>query len=718
MRELHLGGTATASGPAPPTFAPDAPAPRPGPAAPGPVLPEIQALRAAAVLLVVVYHLWPSVLSGGYVGVDVFFAISGFLITGHLLREVDKEGRVSLAGFWARRARRLLPASLTTLFFCGLATIAVVPEVHWQSFLDDIRASATYVQNWHLASTSVDYLRAEDAPSPVQHFWSLSAEEQFYLVWPILILAATVVGRGHRIYRRRRILLILGGVTAVSFIYSVVLTASDPAQAYFITPTRAWEFGAGGLLALVGMTGRGRALPRIALAWAGIAAIAVAALLYTDSTPFPSYTALLPVLGTLAIIQAGAPTGLLSPSAGYRVRSVQFFGDISYSLYLWHWPLLVLAPYVLSHDTTDPIRALVFVLGVGFAWASKVYIEDPVRQNRTLSRARPVLTFALALFITAGVYSIAVTGSDHVEDKLRDAQAKTEETIAERPPCFGAASQDPRVPCRNPALRLTVVPSPLEARNEENPACTRKTKVSSVSICEFGVPPAEAKRTFALIGDSHATHWRAGMEVVAKKEGWHGLSITRTGCPFSRAPYDLPEPTRSRCIQWNREVPRMLAKNPQVDTVVLSNITGGKVEVPAGKTMAEAKLDGYRAAWEALPPNIKHIVVLRDTPKVHTDTLDCVDAATADDKEAGPACSVARSKAIADDPAARAARQIGPPRAQVVDMSNYLCDPKRCDVVIGGVLVYKDVHHLTREYSTTLGPYLDRKISHLADAWG
>lgn len=685
------------------------------------VRPEIQALRAAAVLLVVIYHLWPSVLSGGYVGVDVFFAISGFLITSHLLKEVDAGGRVSLASFWARRARRLLPASLSTLLFCAVATILFVPEIHWQSFLADIRASTFYFQNWHLASTSVDYLRAADAPSPVQHFWSLSAEEQFYLVWPVLILLAALAGTGRarraRPLIRRRILLVLGLVTIASFVTSVLLTSSDPAQAYFITPTRAWEFGAGGLLALLAVSGSGPVLLRSLLAWGGIVAIGATAVLYTDGTPFPGYTALLPVLGTLAIIQAGAPDALFTPTRVFRLRPVQFFGDISYSLYLWHWPLLILAPFVLDHDTTDPMRALVFVLSIGFAWGSKVFIEDPVRRSRLLSRGRPVITFGLTVAATALVFSVAAAGSQHVTNKLREAKAKTEKTVASRPRCFGAASLDPNRACVNPALAKTVVPSPLEARNEENPACTRKTKVGSVSVCEFGVAPDKARRTFALIGDSHATHWRAGMEVVADAEKWHGLSITRTGCPYSRAVYVLPEPTRTNCINWNRQVPAMLAKHPEVDTVFVSNITGGHVERAPGKSEAQTKLQGYRDGWAAFPPSVKHIVVLRDTPKVHGDTLDCVDNATAAGKAAGPACAVRRLSAIDDDPAARVARQTGPPAAQVADMTNYICGVKRCDVVVGGVLVYKDVHHLTREYSTTLGPYLLRKIRHLAEAW-
>lgn len=679
---------------------------------------EIQALRAAAVLLVVVYHLWPSVVRGGYVGVDVFFAISGFLITAHLLREADRRHTVALGAFWARRARRLLPASLTTLLFCAVATIIFVPETHWQSFLADIRASTFYFQNWHLAATSVDYLRSADAPSPVQHFWSLSAEEQFYLVWPLLILGATLVARhSGRVQRRRRVLGVLGTVTVASFACSVLLTSSDPAQAYFVTPTRAWEFGAGGLLALLGRTGRGPDPVRALLSWAGVAAITVSALLYTDATPFPGYTALLPILGTLAVIQAGAPATRLSPTAAFRLRPVQFFGDVSYSLYLWHWPLLILAPFVLAHDTTDAIRGGVLVTGIFAAWVSKVAIEDPIRRSALLGRARPQLTFAVMLLGTLAVFGVAAGGTRHVDEKLRQAQERTQRLVAANPRCFGAASHNPNRRCVNPRLRLMVVPSPLEARNEENPACTRKTKVASVSVCEFGVPPAQARRTFVLIGDSHATHWRAGLETVAADQRWHGLSITRTGCPYSRTVYVLPEPTRSRCIAWNRQVPAMLARHPEVDTVVVSNITGGRVEVPRGKTTRQAKQDGYRAGWAAFPPTVKHIIVLRDTPKVHGNTLDCVDSARGRKVPAGPACSVLRRTAIDDDPAARVARRIGPPRAQVVDMSNYLCGRRRCNVVIGGVLVYKDVHHLTREYSTTLGPYLNRKIVHLVAAW-
>jgi peptidoglycan/LPS O-acetylase OafA/YrhL len=247
---------------------------------------EIQALRAAAVALVLVYHLWPAVLPGGFVGVDVFFAISGFLITSLLLREAERTGRVSLRAFWARRARRILPAALLTVLVCALATVAFVPLTHWDQFFAEMRASTAYVQNWQLAGDAVDYLAAANAPSPVQHYWSLSIEEQFYLLWPVLIAAALAVTRRRPARVRRAVVAAaLAGATALSLFYSMAHTAADPAAAYFVTPTRAWELGAGALLALVAPFDRSSAALRSLLSWVGIAAIAVAALTYTAATP-------------------------------------------------------------------------------------------------------------------------------------------------------------------------------------------------------------------------------------------------------------------------------------------------------------------------------------------------------------------------------------------------------------------------------------------------
>src|SRR3954470_16690257 len=277
--------------------------------------PEIQALRAIAVGIVVIYHFWPRLLPGGFVGVDVFFVISGFLITSQLLREVDRTGSISMAGFWARRARRILPPALFVLLFCAVATILFVPLNYWQQFFDELRASTTYGQNWHLAASAVNYFSADNPVSPVQHFWSLSAEEQFYVVWPLMILLVAGVTRIRPLRAgRRSIGLVIGALTLVSLAYGIYWTAADPAAAYFVTPTRAWEFGAGGILALFAARPRVDTKAIAALSWAGLVAIGLAAATYSDATAFPGVAALLPVLGAVAVIYAGSPLTRPSPA--------------------------------------------------------------------------------------------------------------------------------------------------------------------------------------------------------------------------------------------------------------------------------------------------------------------------------------------------------------------------------------------------------------------
>ena len=253
------------------------------------IRPEIQALRAVAVSLVLVYHFWPAELRGGYVGVDVFFAISGFLITTQLLREVDRTGRLSMTAFWARRARRILPAALVVLLFCALATVLFVPEIYWRQFFGEMRASTEYAQNWHLAAAAVRYGAADSAPTSLQHFWSLSAEEQFYLVWPILILlAVSVAGLRDVRIRRASMALVMLALVAGSLTYGINRTAADPAAAYFVTPTRAWEFGMGGLVALLPSFETAWPALRSALSWLGLGAIAFAAVTFDAATPFPA----------------------------------------------------------------------------------------------------------------------------------------------------------------------------------------------------------------------------------------------------------------------------------------------------------------------------------------------------------------------------------------------------------------------------------------------
>jgi peptidoglycan/LPS O-acetylase OafA/YrhL len=675
------------------------------------VRPEIQALRAVAVLTVVIYHVWPEAMPGGFVGVDVFFAISGFLITAHLVREVDRTGTLALWQFWARRMRRLLPAALLTLFVCAVATIALVPQLYWQQFLTEIGTSTAYVQNWQLASDAVDYLGADNRRSPVQHFWSLSAEEQFYVLWPLLIIVAAWTAR-----RRLAIAGVLLTVTGLSLWYSISETASNPAAAYFVTPTRAWEFGAGGLLALLGARA---ALPdraRAVLSWAGLAAVAYAAIAYSTDTAFPGWAAVVPVAGALAVIHAGMPAAGWAPSRILRVRPAQFLGDISYSVYLWHWPLLVFAPFVFTNPSPTALRIAVPVLTVLLAWVTKLYVEDPVRRSAWLS-AQPRMTFACSAAATAVLAVVLIGGTTHVEAQIREAKREQVKVVEHRPACFGAASTDRLRPCNNRALRTKVVPLPVAAKREDNAPCPNFRKERGVSVCDFGVKPAQAKRTIALLGDSHASHWRAPLDQVAREHGWRGLSATRTSCVFSKATKLTPEPTRTQCLDWVENVPHFFRKHPEIDTVFIVAIAGGKVKVPRGRTMFEAKINGVRRAWQTLPATVKHIIVIRDTPRIFRRTVDCIDAAIKAGRPAAGACSLPRASALEADPAVIAARKEHSPRVQAIDLTEIFCSPHVCNPVIGGALVYKDLHHFTRTFAETLSAPLGRKIDALMREW-
>ena len=673
------------------------------------VRPEIQALRALAVALVVVYHLWPTALPGGFVGVDVFFAISGFLITSMLLREIDREGKVRLVAFWARRARRLLPAALVTLLACAVATAVLVPLFYREGFLTDIRASAAYVQNWHLAAVETDYFASEGAPSPVQHFWSLSAEEQFYVAWPLLPALALLATRGRSARAKRRCVgLAMGVLTAASFGWSLLQTTADPVVAYFATPTRAWEFGVGGLLAFAPAE-RLTPVLRGALSWLGLAAIALAACAYTDETRFPGSAALLPVVGALAVIRAGAPRCAGAPSPLMCLRPVQRLGDISYSVYLWHWPLIILAPFALGGAGDTDTRIGVLMLTLLVAWLSKRFIEDPLRAAPVLLRRPPAWTLAGSACATGVVLAAIAAGIGHVEGEISAAQRATDRVLATRPACFGAASRDPVQPCRNPRLRLMVVPTPIEAAKRRNAPC--ELHAGLPSVCEFGVPARRAARTIALIGDSHASHWRAAVAVLAERNRWRGLSMTHSGCPFSKATKVLAQPALAQCLAWNRAVLRFLRRHPEVKTVFVSEVSGGRGFFPAGGRSAwESAVAGYAAAWRALPRSVEQVFVIRDTPKAQAGTPSCVQEALRRRRPAGAVCALSRRSALDADPAAVAAARSSAARVRGVDLTRFICDPRRCFPVVGGALVYKDQHHLTTVFAQTLGPYLQRAV--------
>ena len=361
---------------------------------------DIQGLRAVAVLTVIAAHAGVSFLPGGYVGVDVFFVISGFLITQILLREAVHSGGVSLVGFYARRARRILPAAGVVL------VVTLVASLIWMSVLEaidlakDALWSAAFAANIRFAQEGVDYFAADEAPSPIQHFWSLAVEEQFYLVWPLLVALCfwSVAGRGHQpgIAVRALVVLILT-MGAVSLVWSVVRTGAEPGLAYFSSLTRAWELAVGAGVALAvhaGRTLRNRAANEV-LAWAGLAAVGVACVAYDETTSFPGYAALLPVLGSGAAIWSGAGRTAEVRTCAARLLSLapsmRHVGNWSYSLYLWHWPMLIVPATVLGRDLTSGETLLAMAAVLPLSALTYRLVETPFRTGTAWHRPRRTL---------------------------------------------------------------------------------------------------------------------------------------------------------------------------------------------------------------------------------------------------------------------------------------------------------------------------------------
>lgn len=382
--------------------------------------PEIQALRAVAVGAVVLHHGWPAVAPAGYMGVDVFFVVSGFLITGLLMREAERTGRISLSQFYLRRARRILPASLVVLFAVSVLTLALVPQREWRQWFREIVASALYFENWQLAIDSQVPQRADLESTPVQHFWSLSVEEQFYLFWPLLLLLALWFAARRASSSTRVALVIVGAASAASFALSIVLTAQDANLAYFSTFARTWEFGVGGMLALVAASPRPvHAGLRAAVSWIGLVFIVVPIVAFRSPEVFPGFVAVIPVVGTLGVIWAGMPEVSWSPTRMAAVRPVQWVGDVSYSLYLWHWPIFMFTPYLTGMPSPPWLMALLVALSLVVAGISKRWIEDPFRQGRRAMSLRPATMLAglgvmIAVIVGTGMVAPGVAAERHV----------------------------------------------------------------------------------------------------------------------------------------------------------------------------------------------------------------------------------------------------------------------------------------------------------------
>jgi peptidoglycan/LPS O-acetylase OafA/YrhL len=665
---------------------------------------DIQGLRAIAVLLVLAFHVWPSAMTGGYIGVDVFFVISGFLITGLLVREFERNGTISLRAFYARRIRRLLPAASLTLVAIAAASAAWLPQAQWSDIGKEILAAGFYVQNLLLVRRSVDYLALEEAPSPVQHYWSLSIEEQFYVLWPMVMLAAGWYARRSGLSVRKAFAVSLSAITGLSLAWGIYKSYTDPAPGYFLTTTRLWELGVGGLLSLYrGNAGGG--WRSAAFAWGGIGAIAFSGVVYTTGLPFPGYEALLPTLGTAALIFAAAPANSVA-GRFVGLRPMQYFGDISYSLYLWHWPVVVFYPYVTGSEIANFADATtVVVLSIALAHVSKYQIEDRFRHAPEARRETVVRTsFAMgaacmALIVAAGAFQWSQAPSQGAANALSSADYP------------GAAAFVYDAP-----VKAGVAPTPDTnvAKVDRGPAyggnglprCIADMAGDELFRCDYGKPGGFR---IVVVGDSHAMHWLPAFERAADDAGWNVTALTKNGCAFADLTVQFGSPGQPQvdfvdCDRWKRKVLAwLLAEKP--DLVVISESPNHRTANMPAPMSQDAIARGVVAMADQLVDAHIPVALIKHTPWLKNNAPNCMakPGATAD------ACGGPRDQALRNAALNRAARM--DPRLTLLSFDDAFCKGSRCPVVIGNVFVYRDQHHMTATFSRTLAPVLEERLS-------
>ena len=668
--------------------------------------PDIQGLRAIAVGLVVIYHLLPQSITGGFVGVDVFFVISGYLITSHLIKHPPRKAK-EFGTFWLRRIKRLIPASMLVLFTTVIAVRVLTPESFWRDNTFQAIASAFYSQNWFLLATSVDYLAEDNAPTAVQHYWSLAVEEQFYLFWPLVIAALWWFAVKQRLLAKRFVLVGVSLIVALSCAYSIYLTSVEPAVAYFSTFTRAWELALGAVVALVpAPRSRFSSSPAGAvIAWAGIAGIIGAGVAYDSVTPFPGYQAALPVVGTALVIWVAA-TSRFSPTPLLGSRPFLFLGDHSYSIYLWHWPIIVLLPFVSGKLGALDLAAAAAAT-ILLSMITKKYVEDAFR--RTLDVSPLVTPVRFLVVATASVALLASGVAVDAQKRQEVATVSLEAAVQGSVPCFGASAlTDKSGACQYEADQELIL-SPALAKDDKSAAyadgCWSSEPYEKKPTCTYG----SGKTKVALVGNSHAGHWLPALEKMAAEKDWTITTFLVSRCNPTDAKLKFDAEVKSQgCFDYGDWVIDQTARG-QFDLIITSERQSVPVVDHSFATTEAPARRGYEKYLERWTDSETPIVVIRDTPfpgATLPNIPDCV--ATAED--ANKECSGSTDEWTWMDPLADVAAEGEHDNVAVIDPTRYFCQDGTCPAVIGGVVVYFDASHITATYAKTLTPFLEKDL--------
>lgn len=602
-------------------------------------IPQIQALRALAAVLVVIYH--AKVIPGGYIGVDIFYVISGFLITGLLLRELDGTGSLALKSFYLRRIKRLLPTSFFVLFVTAIVAWLVYPTTLRHGLGKDIAAAGAYVSNYLFALWQMDYQNLNTTPPVVIHYWSLAVEEQFYLFWPFIILAL------YRFGARKAVFFGVAGITASSFLLSLYLTPREPIWSFYSLPTRAWELGIGALLLFIPKRIRFSSN----YGWIALGLFMYGTLAFTDRTPFPGTAALVPVIGTaLAIASMNNWPQTLNRVGNLRV--VQWLGEISYPLYLWHWPVLVI-PSVAWGRSLQPYELFLCVLLTALlADLTHRFIEDPIRyskpQPHVIVKSGATAT-AASLIMGAAIYL-----SFNDEITLDNGRSYSVGEMIKRP---------------------VIYDDNCHVNNGEtvSPRCTYGEK--------------GARKKVVLFGDSHAAQWFPALERLAKENKFELISLTKSACPGPAVrKVDSGEYRNSDCFAWRDNSLKRIAKMKPY-AVILSGFQ--HFQVPAGYSSRKDWWQaGQRRTLNSLQGNAAHIINITDTPHPQQDI---------------PACLAGGVIAQCND--SKPSEPISIPGMKKIDPTPWLCT-NECSAVINNRVVYRDGSHISIAMSESLAPQL------------
>lgn len=653
-----------------------------------------------AVVSVVANHLlgWPD---GGFVGVDVFFVISGFLITGLLLREHERSGKISMVSFYWRRARRLLPAGLLVLLVTVALSAFLVPQTQARGISGDALFSALFMANWRFAINGTDYFQVGQGVSPLQHYWSLSVEEQFYVVWPILIILILGMAVRYSWSNRGRLvflLVVVATAVVISVVWAAVETRTLPAVAYFSTFSRAWELGVGAALAIVLRLVQWRLPQRFAVgaAYIGMAGIVISFFVVESSNGFPMPGALLPVLSTALVLAAGA-----EQTAGYSIATwpltnpvSRYIGDISYSLYLWHFPVIILGVVVLPAGSRRYI-AFSLVVMILLSILSFHFVETPARRMRFTvwkPRARMVTLGVAGAAVIILVAGIAVVGNKLFADVPNPAIS----SVASEG-CQGAAAmvngctENDLTGVVTPALD-NLVPEPGEQYE-----CWKEAD-KPWPDCSDSFVGGDGLRV-AVLGDSHAAMYLPALRAIAEDNHWRVDVYTGYACQWIID-------HEGACADHLDDLHQKLSEGELDYDVIITGAARWSLEGRSGQS------GDYAATWEAVMERGTQVIAIEDAPMVSEDLMQCVQRSSF--AFSPEECHVTPERgADAEDSVALATHNSN---AELLRTWDLFCNDEVCPAVIGGVIVYRDaVAHVTAEYVSTMTPYIQERLEELID---